>query len=151
MKCQSYRGIFAAACLSSPQPRSRDPITVPRKELIEHYRAQAARYRQLAERQHRSSVCEALLGLARQCAAISDALTTPRADQSAKPALSEPEILLLLNRVIAEENAVSIAPASERSQSPSVVSVPGDELSLDEILQKIQRDIADGRPTGELI
>ena len=132
----------------SAAPFLRDPITVPRKELIEHYRAQAARYRQLAERQHRSSVCEALLGLARQCAAIADALTTPRADQSAKPALSEPEILLLLNRVIAEENAVSTAPARERPQSPSVVAVSRGELSLDEILQKIQRDIADGRPAA---
>ena len=79
---------------------------------------------------------------------IADALTTPRADQSAKPALSEPEILLLLNRVIAEENAVSTAPARERPQSPSVVAVSRGELSLDEILQKIQRDIADGRPAA---
>jgi hypothetical protein len=75
----------------SAAPFLRDPITVPRKELIEHYRAQAARYKQLAERQHRSSVYEGLLGLARQCAAMADALAMPRADQSAKPALSEPE------------------------------------------------------------
>ena len=131
----------------SAAPFLRDPITVPRKELIEHYRAQAARYKQLAERQHRSSVYEGLLGLARQCAAMADALATTRADQSAKPALSEPEILLLLNRAIAEENS-STAPARERPQSPSVVVAPRGELSLDEILQKIQRDIADGRPAA---
>jgi len=135
----------------SAAPFLRDPITVPRKELIEHYRAQAARYNQLAERQHRSSVYEGLLGLARQCAAMAGALAEPKADQTAKPNLSEPEILLLLNRVTAEENSVSTAPAREPAQSPSVVAGPHRELSLDEILQKIQRDIADGRPTGELI
>ena len=94
----------------SAAPFLRDPITVPRKELIEQYRRQAARYNQLAERQQRSSVYEGLLGLARQCAAMADALETPSANQSAKE-LSEPEILLLLNRVIAEENAVSTPPA----------------------------------------
>src|SRR2546430_7853421 len=52
---------------------------------------------------------------------MADALAMPRADQSAKPELSEPEILLLLNRVIAEENSVSIAPAREHPQSPSDV------------------------------
>lgn len=30
----------------------RDPVTVSRKELIEHYRAQTARYKELAERQN---------------------------------------------------------------------------------------------------
>jgi hypothetical protein len=59
-----------------------------------------------------------------------------------------PKILLLLNRVTAEESAVSTAPARERPQSPSVVAVSRGELSLDEILQKIQRDIADGRPAA---
>jgi hypothetical protein len=46
----------------------RDPITVPRKERIEHYRAQAARYKQLAESEDRSSGREGPLDLARQCA-----------------------------------------------------------------------------------
>ena len=116
----------------------RDPITVPRKELIEHYRALAARYEQLAERQHRSTVHQGLVGLARQCAAMADALTGATADQCVKQELSEPEILLLLDRVIAEEKSVSPPPA------------PGDpvprDLSLDEILEKIQQDIAEGRP-----
>jgi hypothetical protein len=52
----------------------RDPITVPRGERIEHYRAQAARYKQLAEWESKSSVREGLLDLARQCDAIADAL-----------------------------------------------------------------------------
>src|SRR2546423_15302527 len=96
----SIRSVVLSRGLSqSPAaPFLRDPITVPRKELIEHYRAQAARYKQLAERQHRASVYEGLLGLAQQCAVMADALAMPRADQNAKPALSEPEILLLLNR-----------------------------------------------------
>src|SRR5437879_6263217 len=63
---------------SSPAPFLRDPVTVPRKELIEHYRVQAARYQQLAERQRRSSVYEGLVGLARQCAAMADALASPK-------------------------------------------------------------------------
>jgi hypothetical protein len=46
---------------SSPAPFLSDPITVSRKELIEHYRAQAARYKQLAEREHRSWVSQGLL------------------------------------------------------------------------------------------
>ena len=132
----------------SAAPFLRDPITVPRKELIEHYRAQAARYKQLAERQHRSSVYEGLLGLARQCAVMADALATPRANQIARPELSEPEILLLLNRVIAEENSVSAAPAREHPQPPSLAAAPRGELSLDEILQKVQRDIANGPPAA---
>ena len=52
----------------------RDPITVPRAERIEHYRAQAARYKQLAELDGRSSVREGLLDLARQCDAMAEAL-----------------------------------------------------------------------------
>ena len=52
----------------------RDPITVPRAERIEHYRVQAARYKQLAELEGRSSVREGLLDLARQCGAMADAL-----------------------------------------------------------------------------
>jgi hypothetical protein len=128
----------------SSAPFLRDPITVPRKELIEHYRVQAARYKALAERQHRSSVCEGLVGLARQCAAMADALAAPRADQSAKPELSQAELLLLLDGVVADEKSVSTAPAGEPPQPPSVTPVPR-ELSLDEILQKVQRDIAEGK------
>jgi hypothetical protein len=52
----------------------RDPITVSRNERIEHYRAQAARYRQLAEWEDRLSVREVLLGLARQCDAMAEDL-----------------------------------------------------------------------------
>ena len=52
----------------------RDPITVPRAERIDHYRVQAARYKQLAELEGRSSVREGLLDLARQCDAMSEAL-----------------------------------------------------------------------------
>ena len=59
---------------SVPAPFLRDPITVPRKELIEHYRAQAARYKQLAEREHPKAVREGLLDLAGQCSAMADAL-----------------------------------------------------------------------------
>jgi hypothetical protein len=126
-------------------PFLRDPITVPRSELIGQYRAQAARYQQLAERQRRSSVYEGLLALARQCAAMADALASPKGDQSAKPQLSEPEILLLLNRVIAENKSASAAPARDGPQSSSAPPALR-ELSLDEILQKIQRDIAEGIP-----
>ena len=74
---------------SAPAPFLRDPITVPRKELIEHYRSQAARYEQLAERQQRSSVHEGLLDLARQCDAMAKALAAATSDQSAKPAFLE--------------------------------------------------------------
>ena len=55
-------------------PFLRDPITVSRKELIEHYRAQAARYKQLAEREGRLSVRDGLLDLARQCDAMAEVL-----------------------------------------------------------------------------
>jgi len=131
---------------SSPAPFLRDPITVPRKELIEHYRVQAARYQQLAERQRRSSVYEGLVGLARQCASMADALASPeKPEQNAKREISETEILLLLNRVIAENKSASAAPARDRPQSSSVPPALR-ELSLDEILQKIQRDIAEGMP-----
>jgi uncharacterized ferritin-like protein (DUF455 family) len=53
----------------------RDPITVPREERIEHYRVQAARYKQLAEQEGRLSVREGLLDLGRQCDAMAEALT----------------------------------------------------------------------------
>jgi hypothetical protein len=59
---------------SPPASFLRDPITVPREERIEHYRAQAARYKQLAEWESKSSVREGLLDLARQCEAIAEAL-----------------------------------------------------------------------------
>jgi len=128
-----------------PAPFLRDPITVPRKELIEHYRVQAARYQQLAERQRRSSVYEGLVGLARQCAAMADALASPKKpDQSAKREISETDILLLLDRVIAENKSASTA-AGERPQSLSAAPALR-ELSLDEILQKIQQDITEGMP-----
>ena len=52
----------------------RDPITVPREERIEHYRVQAARYKQLAEREGRLSVREGLLDLALQCDAMAEGL-----------------------------------------------------------------------------
>jgi hypothetical protein len=71
----------------------RDPVTVSRKELIEHYRAQTARYKELAERQNRSSIHEVLVKLARQCAAMADALGSPKADQRRK--LTEAEFLIV--------------------------------------------------------
>jgi len=52
----------------------RDPITVPREERIEHYRVQAARYKQLAEREGRLLVREGLLDLALQCDAMAEGL-----------------------------------------------------------------------------
>ena len=118
----------------SPAPFLRDPVTVSRKELIEHYRSLAARYKQMAERQQRSSVYEGLVGLARQCTAMADALAAPKADQNTKAELSEAELRLLLNGVVAEEKSASTVPVAPR------------DLSLDEILQKVQRDIAEGRP-----
>ena len=87
----------------APAPFLRDPITVPRKELIEHYRAQADRYRQLADRQQRSSVHEGLLDLARQCDAMAKALAAATSDQSANPELSKGELLLMLSQIVAEE------------------------------------------------
>jgi hypothetical protein len=62
---------------SSPASFLRDPITVPREERIKHYRAQGDRYRQLAERESRSSVREGLLDLAALCDAMAEALVTP--------------------------------------------------------------------------
>jgi hypothetical protein len=60
-----------------PQPQVsflRDPVTVPREERIDHYRALSARYTQLAERESRLFVREGLLHLARQCDAMAEAL-----------------------------------------------------------------------------
>jgi hypothetical protein len=133
---------------SPPAPFLSDPITVSRKELIEHYRALAARYKQLAEREHRSWVSQGLLDLARQCDTMAQGLAAPTADRNAKREVSKDEVILLLNRVIAEEKkSVPAAPAAERPRSPSVMGAAR-ELSLDEILQKIQRDIADWRPVA---
>ena len=61
---------------SSAAPFLRDPITVSRAERIEHYRAQAARYKQLAKWQERLSVREVLLGLARKSDAMAEDLGT---------------------------------------------------------------------------
>jgi hypothetical protein len=129
-----------------PAPFLRDPITVPRKELIEHYRAQGARYKQLAERQQRSSIYEGLIGLARQCVAMADALAAPATNHDAKPALTEEQILLLLNRVVAEGKSAGDEPSAKHpaSSAPALLQ----ELSLDEILKKVERDIAEGRPAA---
>jgi hypothetical protein len=59
---------------SPPASFLRDPITVPREERIEHYRVQAARYQQLAEREGRLLVREGLLDLALQCDAMAEVL-----------------------------------------------------------------------------
>lgn len=124
----------------SAAPFLRDPITVPRKELIEHYRSQAGRYQQLAERQQRSSIYDGLVGLARQCTAMADALA------GIKHELSQAEIGSLLNDVLAEQKSLSSSPEPEPPQPPSLEPVSARELSLDEILQKVQVDIAEGRP-----
>src|SRR5204863_7359153 len=121
---------------SSPAPFLRDPLYVPRREVIEHYPVQAARYQQLAERQRRSSVYEGLVGLARQCAAMADDLASPKKpDQRAKREISETDILLLLARVVAEHKSASTA-AGERPQSLAAAPARR-ELSLDEIHQQI--------------
>jgi hypothetical protein len=129
-------------------PFLRDPITVPRRELIDHYRTQAVRYRQLAERQQRSSVHEGLLDLARQCEAMAKALGEPPPEQRARPELSRDELLLMLDEVVAEaKKAAPTAPAAERP-SPPELRVSARELSLDEVLAKVQRDIAEDRPAA---
>jgi len=133
---------------SSAAPFLRDPITVSRKELIEHYREQAIRYEQLAERQHRSSISEGLRAIARQCAGIADSIAAPGPHQRAAPVPSESEILLLLQDVVAGAEPQSSVPAGERSQPPSVAIVPRRELSLDEILEKVRLDIAAGKPAA---
>ena len=130
----------------APAPFLRDPITVPRKELIEHYRAQADRYRQLADRQQRSSVHEGLLDLARQCELMAKTLAGPTPDARTQPELSKDELLLMLSQVVAEEKkAVPAAQPVERPRPPALLE-SARELSLDEILQKVQRDIAESRP-----
>jgi hypothetical protein len=76
---------------------------------------------------------------------MADALASPKKpDQSAKREISETDILLLLDRVVAENKSASTA-AGERP--PSLSAAPAlRELSLDEILQKIQQDITEGIP-----
>jgi hypothetical protein len=99
--------------MSSSQlaPFLQDPITTPRKERIEHYRTQAARYKEMAERQNRSSIREGLVNLARQCATMADALASPKPNQSTK--LTEAEILVLLNEVMAEAKSESSVPSAK--------------------------------------
>jgi len=94
---------------------------------------------------------DGLVNLARQCAAMADALGSPKADQSLK--LTEAEVLILFNEVTAgRKSEMSVlAEKSETSvlgkvQSLVLTAVPPHELSLDEILQKVQRDIAEGGP-----
>ena len=48
----------------------RDPVTVPNRERVEHYRALAARYRHLAQHNDELSIREGLLELSRQCNAM---------------------------------------------------------------------------------
>src|SRR5205823_1240717 len=57
------------------------------------------------------------LSLARQCRAMADALESPKGDQSAKPELSEPDILLLLDRVLTEQKITPTATA-DRPEPP---------------------------------
>ena len=133
---------------SDKAPFLRDPITVPRRELIDHYRTQAVRYRQLAERQQRSSVHEGLLDLARQCEAMAEALGASPPEQRAKPELSRDELLLMLDQVVTESKRAAPTPrAAERPQPPELRE-SARELSLDEILDKVQRDIAEDRPAA---
>ena len=54
----------------------RDPITVPLRERVEHYRAQAVRYRAMAELEDRSLVREGLVELSWQCDAKAAELET---------------------------------------------------------------------------
>ena len=77
---------------------------------------------------------------------MADALESPKGDQSAKPELSEPDILLLLDRVLTEQKITPTATADRPEPPPPAAAAR--ELSLDEILQKIQRDIAEERPAA---
>jgi hypothetical protein len=67
---------------------------------------------------------------------------------AAKPELSEDEILRLLQEVLdGQPSPAAPSPVIPRPGSPSEAAVTR-ELSLDEILRKVQRDIEEGRPTG---
>jgi hypothetical protein len=123
----------------------RDPVTTTRKERIEHYRAQAARYRQLAEQQQ-SSVREGLLDLAGKCDAMASSLA-PMRDRIARPELCNDDLLLLLDQAIDEAEKTESAAALVCRQSPPQQEAAR-ELSLDEILQKVPRDLAEGRPAA---
>ena len=70
------KSLYFLFAMLQPTPAAflRDPVTVPRAERIEHYRAQADRYRQLAECDGPASVREGLVELARQCDAMAEAL-----------------------------------------------------------------------------
>ena len=57
-----------------PVPFLRDPATVSRRERIEHYRTQAARYEQIASQEDGIFVREGLLALAKECEAMADSL-----------------------------------------------------------------------------
>ena len=54
-------------------PFLRGPVTVPRRERVEHYRAQAVRYRWLAARET-GPLRDGLVDLGLQCEAMADAL-----------------------------------------------------------------------------
>jgi len=124
----------------------RDPVTTTTKERMEHYRAQAARYRQLAEQQQ-SSVREGLLDLARKCDAMASSLTSPMRDGIARPELCNHDLLLLLDQLIDKAEKTESAAALVCSQPPPQQEAAR-ELSLDEILQKVPRDLAEGRPAA---
>jgi hypothetical protein len=129
----------------APVPFLRDPITTPREERIEHYRAQAVRYRQLAERQQQSSVREGLLDLAQKCDAMANSLATSMCDRGVTPELSRDDLVLMLGRVVDEAEKTERAAPPVLRRSPPQLG-PARELSLDEILEKVQRDLAEGRP-----
>jgi hypothetical protein len=48
---------------STPAAFLRDPVTVPNRERVEHYRALAARYRHMAQHNNELSIREGLLEL----------------------------------------------------------------------------------------
>jgi hypothetical protein len=64
------------------------------------------------------------------------------------PERSNDEIRRLLRQVLVEPQSAprTSAPATAAIRAPSISDGNAPELSLDQILQKIQRDIAEGRP-----
>jgi hypothetical protein len=62
------------------------------------------------------------------------------------PERSNDEIRRLLRQVLSEPQSAPTAPAAASTRSQSISEGKTPELSLEEILQKIQRDIAEGRP-----